>query len=518
MLWELPLVVGLVAGGVLTWLRGGLFVLDRTPAGYHWNNWLHNAWYVVNGPPSKLDGFRKPLFGYLAGTLGEAIGYADAGIVMGSAAVAGMLVAAGLLGRALGGPAAGGVAALGLGATPLVQNAAHWATGYPLLAAGTGLSLAFAALFAVVPRRSLLVATAASVVLALASEDRGLMVLPVVVGLVAVGMRRAPGKWRMALLLGVGVAVAPPAIDHALDFRAPVAMSMAEKRQAQKGVVHRWLQIEQDRTLVAACSLVHAHQTLEPAFFTTRCAREVLRFNSWRVGPRATMFPAAWLLGCAALWFVGGRRRGRQATLVAGVLGGGTWLVFAAATPMPHRYILQFVVPLAVVVPVASARLAGVVGRGWWGWAAQLLVCGLLVRGAWIADPHLRDSETERKRGDWSASTWADDAAMVRRTVPESDLYLDCSGHAVNTALLPAHLYSRRPILNPAADFCRQWVTDVRLSGDRPRWLSVSTTTALKDPQTRERVRVDRLVAQQPGWSYVASNEDFQLWTYRRPE
>lgn len=518
LLWELPLAVGVALGLLQTWLQGALFVLDGEASGYHWNTWLHNAWYVVHGPARKMDGFRRPLYGFLTGTLGEVMGYADAGILVASLSVTAMVVSAGLLARSLAGPAAGGLAAAAVGATPLVHNAAHWATGYPLLAAGTGLSLAGAGLFAVHPRAWVLVASSLGVVIALAAEDRGLMVLPVVVGLVAVGLASRRSLWPLALAMALFVAVAPTTIDRSLDFAPPIALTMEQKRLAQKGVVHRWLQIERDRALVATCSQIRASEPLEPAFFTTPCAAAVLRYNSQTVGPGATPFAASWLGWCALLWFVGGRRPGRRATLVAGGLGGLTWLAFAAATPMPHRYILQFVVPLVVVVPVAGARLAGIVGRGWWGWLLQLGVCAALGHQAWVSDPHQRASETQKKRGDWSEPEWADSARLVQQTVPQDALYLDCSGHAVNSALLPHHLFSRGPIMNPSAEFCTQWVTDRTLSGTRPRWLSVNTETPLLAPQTREKVRVDRLVAAEPGWSYVASQEAFQLWVWNPPE
>ena len=146
------------------------------------------------------------------------------------------------------------------------------------------------------------------------------------------------------------------------------------------------------------------------------------------------------------------------------------------------------------------------------------MVCGGLAHSAWVTDPHQRDSITQQSRGNWSEPVWAKAAELVRQTIPRDAPYLDCSGHAVNSALLPEHLFSRGPIMNPSAEFCIQWVTDRHLTGARTRWLSVNTTKPLLAPQTREKVRVDKLVAAEAGWTYVTSHEAFQLWTWRPPE
>lgn len=510
--------MGVALGLWLTWLRGGLFVFDEVIAGYHWDSWLNNAWFVAHGAHERMDGFRKPLFGYLVGTLGEDMGYANASIVLGSLSVLAMVLAGGLLGRVLGGPAAGGVAAFAVGASPLVQNAAHWATGYPMLSAATALAVALAVTYAVHYRRWVAVLAGLAGILALSIEDRGILALPVVLGLFALVARRKRHHWAVLAGVVVMLAAVPPTVHYGLGHHKTKNLSMAEKRSIQQAVVHRWLNIERDQRLVVACAHIEPHQTLRASFYATRCAREVLRYNSRTIGPGTTPFPAEWILGAAALWFVGGPRRRRRQTVAVGVLGGLTWVLFAASTPMPHRYILQFAVPLAVLVPVASARLAARLATGWVGWGLQLAVCGLLAGYSWQLDPYERDSNTQRTRGDWSSDEWALDARMVRDTVPEDDLYLDCSGHAVNSALLPEHLLHRLPVMNPSADLCIQWVTDRNLSGSRPRWLSVSPSQTLRAPQTREPIRIDTLVASTEGWSYVSSKLYFQLWVYRRPD
>ena len=40
---------GLLTGWGALWLRGSVFVLDGRVAGYHWPEWVHNAWHVAHG-------------------------------------------------------------------------------------------------------------------------------------------------------------------------------------------------------------------------------------------------------------------------------------------------------------------------------------------------------------------------------------------------------------------------------------------------------------------------------------
>ena len=511
-LWELPFVGGLLGGVLLLWLRGGLLVLDGSVAGYHWPEWLHNAWHVVHGRWDRMSGFRKPLHGYLVGMLGELTGYDNAAIFVASVSSLVMLVSAAVLARVLAGPAAGGLAAVTLAAVPLVANATHWGNGYPLLAATTGAALAGSALLAAHPSRRTLALAAATTIAALASEDRGMLVVPWVLGMTAWALR-APGRPRVAwfLLAAVLATTVPPAIDYGLGHRAPFALSATDKRIAQKDVVYRWLQIEPDPDLVAACATIRLEETLEPALFQTPCAAAVLHYNSATIAPKATFYSGfALLLGLCG-WLVSPRPR-RQLVQLGAVTGGAAWLVFATATPMPHRYILQFVVPLVVVVPVAVGRLGALAGPGWRGWGVSTAVClGVGVWG-WLADPHDRNGLWQRTRGDWSAPEWVDDAQLVRAHVPVDERVLDCIDHGINSAVLPDHVVGPAPFLSPDPGFCVDWIAHPTRFGAAPRWVVVGVGEEVFDSGARQKVRLDQLVSQTERWTLAAEQSGTQLW------
>jgi hypothetical protein len=511
--FEAPFLVGLLGGWVLLWLRGGLFVLDGTVQGYHWPEWLHNSWHVVHGRWDRMSGFRKPLHGYLQGMLGEAIGYDDAAIVVSSVSGLVMVAAAGLLGRVLGGPAAGGLAAFSLGAVPLVANSVHWGNGYPLLAATTGAALASAVLLAARPSRSALALVTLSHIGVLATEDRGVLVMPWLLAMSALAWRKSPAIPRFAwVVAAVAIGAIPPTIDYGLGHRAPFALTAEGKRKAQQEVVVRWLRIEPAPTLVETCKTIRQEETLVPAFFTTPCARAVLQYNSQTIAPKATFFSASALAAALLVWTAGPGRRRRKLVWAGVGTGGVAWLVFGAATPMPHRYILQFTVPLAVLVPVALGRIGQLAGRGWRGWGLATTLCAVALGFGWRADPHDRNGPWQRTRGDWSEAAWAQQAALVEQHVPADEAVLDCADHGINSALLPAHVTGPAPFLSPNAGFCIDWVTDPTRFGAARRWVVVSTTEALFDKGKRQRVRLDTEVARTDGWSKVDGSGDIQLW------
>lgn len=523
---ELPLLAGVVGALGLLWLRGALFVLDGRVAGYYWNAWMHNGWHVVHGQWEKLGGFRKPFHGLVAAGLGEWVGYADAAVLVGSASMVAVVLGSAVTVRVLGGPAMGGLAALLTGASTLACSACHWGTGYPLLAAGTSLALAAGVVFAARPAVWSWGMVVGATLLALVAEDRGVLVLPTVACLAVVGAvtasRSAGGRRFLGLGLGVlGVLVCvlgPPAVDYALGYRAPIKMSAAKKREAQKDVVHRWLQIEDDAELRQRCATTRRDDTLEPAFFTTDCARAVLKHNAAHKAPRSTPLPGwALALGLGAVLLGGGRRK-RWATWGLVVPSVATIGAFSASTVMPPRYVLQFVGPLCLVLPLGLGRLLSWVPRRFAGLgqgAAVLLAVGVAV-WAWTADVHGRDQGSVRRWGDWSEAQWALDAALVREHVPVAEAFLDCADHAVNTALLPDHVFSLSPFLAPDAGFCRQWVTEGTMFGPGRRWVSAEPRGKLFDQGRREEVRVDLLVRQTAGWRLVDRREGFELWAWER--
>ena len=511
-LCELPFVGGIVGGAGLLWLRGGLFVLDGTVSGYHWPEWLHNAWHVVHGRWDRMSGFRKPLHGYLVGMVGELTGYDDSAVLLASVSGVVMLLSAALIARVLAGPAAGGLAAVTLGAVPLAANAIHWGNGYPLLAASTGAALAGAVLLAAHPSRRTLALATTTAIAALASEDRGVLVLPWVMGMTALALRsRARPSMRWFLVAAFLVALVPPAIDVGLGHRAPFALSATEKRIAQKDVVYRWLQIEPDAELVSTCASIAQAETLEPAFFRTACARAVLAYNSRTVAPRATFFSGTAMVLGLLCWLLAPRPR-RALVWTGGLCGGAAWLFFASATPMPHRYILQFVVPLVIVVPVAAGRIGWIAGHGWRGWSVSTLVCiGVGVWG-WMADPHDRNGLWQRTRGDWSKAEWAEEAALVRTHVPPDERVLDCLDHGINSAVLPDHVVGPAPFLTPDPGFCVDWIAHPTRFGAAPRWVVVGQGVEVFDSGARKKVRLDTLVAETERWTLAAEQAGVELW------
>ncbi len=507
LLWELPLIIGVSAGLVLAWLRGRIFVLDGHIAGYHWDEWLQNAYYIMHSHWNVTSAFRKPFHGWLVGFPGDFIGYVDAAVLVSSVAVTLMVLSAGLLARVLGGPAAGGLAAFAVAAVPLVQNAAHWGTGYPMLAALTGTSLALGVAFAVRPHHGTVLALVVSIFLALTIEDRGVVVAAVVAPCMLWGLLRAR-RWSLLAAAVVGTAIAvsmPKEVDKRLGHLPPRAMSMEQKRHHQKSVVARWTRIEQDTHLQDACKDTEVDAFLEPEFFTTECAKAVFRFNTVVTAPEATFFASSWLAAGGLMWVLGGRRRWLVWTVAAS--GGAAWLVLATATPMPHRYILQFVVPLAVIVPVG---LSGLFRQDRWaGWAITAFGALAVAWTGWSADPYGVDLSRSRTRGDWSPASWAPETALVRKTVPTEETLLDCSWHRHTTALLPDFVVEGVAPFDPAsAADCQEFIYRT----DGPLWVLVDQDSTIPLPGSDTPLSPSTLVRGSNHWTLAARKGAFEVW------
>jgi len=507
LLWELPLIIGVSAGLLLAWLRGRIFVLDGHIAGYHWDEWLRNAYYIMHSHWNITSSFRKPFHGWLVGFPGDFIGYVDAAVLVSSVAVTLIVLSAGLLARVLGGPAAGGLAAFAVAAVPLVQNAAHWGTGYPMLAALTGTCLALAVAFAMRPHHGTVLALVVAIFLALTIEDRGAVVAAVVLPCMLLGLLRAR-RWSLlaTAVLGIAIAVSlPKEVNKRLGQVAPRVMSMEQKREHQKRVVSRWTRIERDTNLQTACENTEIDEFLEPPFFTTECARAVFRFNTVGTAPGATFFASSWLAAGGLLWVLGGRRRWLVWTV--GASGGAAWLLLATATPMPHRYILQFVVPLAVVVPVG---LSGLIRQDRWaGWIVTTLGALAVAWSGWQADPYEMDQARSKTRGDWSPDWWATQTALVRQTVPVDEVLLDCSWNRHTTALLPDFVVEGEAPFDPtSAAACQSFMQRT----DGPLWLLVDQDTTIPQAGSEPPLDPSTLMRGSENWTLAARKGAFEIW------
>ena len=114
---ELPLLVGVVIGCIGMWWRGRAFVPMDWPAGFDWERYLRETWAYFN-PGTMNSTWLEPLYSYMLGNLGNAVGWAWAGMLISSIGVLLIVLGSGILGRAMAGPWVGAVAAMSIPLTP----------------------------------------------------------------------------------------------------------------------------------------------------------------------------------------------------------------------------------------------------------------------------------------------------------------------------------------------------------------------------------------------------------------
>ncbi len=516
---EAPLLAGIAVGVGYAWHNGRAFVFDGRFAGYRWPDYIFNAWMIDREYPAMYNAFRYPLHGAAVAALGEWMGsYADAATLVSSLAVVAMCIGAGLGARALATPWAGGLAAATVTTCVPVADAARWSNLYPQLAGASALAVGLAAVLARWPSVPVALAAGVTACLAWATDARGLPIAMFVIPFAALGALRAgaSSRARAALILlafALPLVAAPRlAVGWGVDTRRQ--LNTTSYLDVQRGVVHHWTQHSNDDAMAAACRAVPPARMLRLDTLRTPCAARMLAHNLRATLPRQVPFAhigALWLL----VLFLPDRRGVSgvvdRALYMVGVLG--LALGASAFMPLPERYVLQFAAPLAVLVPVAWGRLAGL--GGFVGQAA-LFVWG--VQHAAAVAP-TRAFPPVGTRGEASYEAWNLAGEVARARIPEGASYLDCSLHNTNLALLPRDTWPYDPVGNWGVtmtpdlhDACAAWIADPAAG----RWVAVGLAPPGQprvDPEPRvadllARVRAD------PRWAFEARAGEAALFRW----
>lgn len=479
LLRELPWVAGTWGGISLIQARGGAFRLDGIPEGIQWFDYVSLAWHLVHQVPGGGEDWRRPTYFLLLGHLGEDLGYVDAGILIASVSMALAVVAAALAGRALAGPAAGGLAAFGLALVETVQDASRWVTFYPPLAAAVGLAFACGALLARWPGLLLSLATGLAAGGAWALDLRGAMALPVGAALVAIAMLAAPTqpgrwsrirRWLLPLPFLVGILPALGATRRPDIHMRP----LGEQVYLQREVGLQWVRETGDRALSDACRSEPPREAPSVAALIRPCAREMVRYNFENRLQDHAPFPLLVLLAALPLALLPGDgifgaagrpvRSALRASLASLSIFGGVAapLLFQALwLPLPERYLLPFVVPLALLLPVALERtLRTVLPRRIATWAAlgAAAVAGGLT---WWNHPWNRVGAEVPVMDQTRLAARV--AADLRPLLGPDDVFLDCTAYPIQPALLPL---VRDPVLRAVShvdpQVCRAFLADPR--------------------------------------------------------
>jgi MFS family permease len=513
-LWnEFPLVLGIFVGFYLLWYFGGAGVLDGTFEGYDWPGYTQNAWMISHGHVGASQGLRGLLHPVLMGNLGELLGnYANAGVIISTCSIGAVIVGCGVSVRVFSGAWMGGVTSILVAALVGVAAASRWSNIYSLLAGMSALGIAFSCLSMRYPRLSICILSGLFTGLAYATDLRGQMFLPL--ALVAPLLSSASLKKKLLLVLVVGSSfMVGPNIRPWLG--APPAVTAEERILVQQPVVSRWIQQSRDPQLETSCRLVNPREFWRVPFLKTDCAQQLLRHNlTHRL---LNYFP----FGLGLTWYLFfvmllPGREGLKGTLrTALFLGGavGPVVLIGAWTPFANRYIMQFILPIACIVPIAIGRAVlsvspkKILPFSLCGAATALLYFG------WIND----FSDRTREQGQTTYSSFNRIAAEVSNRLEADDLYLDCSNHFVNIAILPTQTHSGPPLLNADNEGtrCMSWIFNSPANKEGQVWFSTASDKKIRIRQgndPNDRSLLGPIVEGSELWELVWEDGAFQLW------
>ena len=511
---ELPLVIGVVIGCYWLWRLGAAWVLDGQFDGYDWPGYTQNAWMVGHGHIGATQGLRGLLHPYLMGHLGSALGnYANSGIVIASLSMTTFVISVGLCVRSFAGPWLGGVTAIVVGGLSGVAQAARWSNSYALLGGCSALGIALACMNMRQAKISISILSGTMVGLAYATDLRGILFLPL--ALCAPILAKASWFKRGVCILVVGLC-----FQTGTQFRdwigAPPAVSSEERVLIQRPVVKRWLQQAQDPELDKACRKANPSTFWTVEFLKTDCAAQLVRHNiSHRL---MTYFPfgltATWYL-CLGLLLPG--RAGWRGVFRGGLFAGaalGPIVLMGAWTPFANRYIIQLLLPIVCIVPIVLGKAAQhILPKKLLAWGYVPLALGLLKFG-WELDASERFRPVAQNPYDHFNTI----VSAVRERLGENDLYLDCSNHFINIALLPKQTHKGMPILNADNEGtrCMQWIFSTQEApAGGAIWFSTASDKKIRirqgtDPNDRQ--SLTPIVKGSELWELVWEESPFQLW------
>jgi len=455
---EAPWILGVIGGWLGLWWRGYAFVPLPHFSSYDWMEYVPSAWMVIHG--QDVGGYatwRNPLYPGMLGGLGELIGYNEAGWLIASTAMFGVVFGAGLGARALAGPWAGLAAAMTIPFINPWAEASRWATLYPVLTACTALSLGAGAAMVRWPRWTWATLAGLSAGIGWGVDFRGGALVAAVLLLMALAIQARPKRWQIPAALVLAMALGPLMNSQ---------LAVADQRGTDTAVgtqraLELRLAIESGNpALASACADAPTEGAFPtPATFAHPCGQAFIKDNLDRFKDQAPFGVGLTLLLLPLVLLPG--RRGRRDSLTALIVFGcawGTMAVMGVWARLNVHHFVQFAAPIAMTVPVAGARLLALLGRrGPMTIPAMAIIASIWVgtQGPWAGKPvtELSTAGEHRLLGQL--------VNKVKLMIRPEDVLLDCSGFGVEAALLPRRFHSGTPHFGNSVSHtrCQAWIT-----------------------------------------------------------
>jgi hypothetical protein len=392
----------------------------------------------------------------MLGSLGELIGYNQAGWIIASISLFAVVFGAGLGARAMAGPWAGMVAAAIIPFINPWAEASRWATLYPALTACTALSLGAGAAMVRWPRLHWALLAGLSAGIGWGIDFRGGALVAAVLMLMLMALMARPRRWQLPLTLALAAAFGPM-LNHSLAVTDQRGTDTAVGTQR---ALELRLAIESgDPGLVSACTGAPTGGAFPtPATFAHPCGQAFIADNLDRLKDQAP-FGVGLMLCLLPLVLLPGRR-GRRDSLTALVVFGcawGTLAVMGVWARLNVHHFVQFAAPIAMTVPVAVARLLALLGP-WGRRLIPVLALGAVgwagTQGPWAGQPVTEISSSPEHRLLGQILT------KLTKLVQPEDVLLDCSGFGIEAAVLPRQFHGGVPHFGQsiAHPRCQEWI------------------------------------------------------------
>jgi len=436
------------------------------PWGSNWPHYFESALFFWD-PTSSYFGWRTPLYPLVLASLGKPLGYVTAAQLIAQISACGLVLSAGALGRFWSGPIAGAMAALSIPMMQCAVESASWTNMYPLAATVSAAAIAMGAVLARWPTWPSAVVGGILAGLAWKLNHLGLVTIPIVGGLLLVGLTLPTSMLRKAMLLGVfslGIGAA-----HGLDRWVVDHWSVPQEDLNSQVIQRRREELVRIRDSsdpkFSACTDFEPKPLNLPEL-TNACAMQFLDSNYGTVVAEDCGPPPHLLLFLVPLALLPGRRsktmaeRLRSSASSALLIGGPAGAIYLGATwtSYSEKYILAFVPILVALVPVAGARLGTLLGSIWG--RAKLghhlgLVAALCMAITTWPKPTGLHADAPRVQPGWemmsgTAANWAIE------NLDHDDLLLDCVPLRVDLAMLPHTVPSRFGI--GTQEPCSGWI------------------------------------------------------------
>ncbi len=454
-----------------TWAVSTILIANPAldhPFGSNWPHYFESAQFFWD-PTSAYFDWRTPMYPYVLATLGQHLGFVQAAQLIAQTSTIAMVFATGMLARALAGPIAAVIAVLSVPAFQCAVESATWSNMYPMAAGVMAMAIALGAITSRWPTRLGFGITALLAATAWQINHLGLVTIPIALGMATLGVvvqvpRRQWALWLVIGLLGLSGPVVWTQWS-VKTYKVPQTDLDTQILQRRREELERIGSLSNREDLFPGCTDFEP-KALNATELTNSCAREVLSSN-WGTLRAEDCAPAPWLLlvlfPAVLLPATWARSRAEKvtSTMASGLLlSGPAAAVYLGATwtNYSEKYMLAFVPVMAILAPVAGARVGRWIGA-WMGHACRGMTVGLIASAVWVAtvwpQPQIIRADAPRTGRTWETIS-AEAAVWAKEAVGPGDLLIDCVPLRVDLALLPESIPYRFGVTTEQP--CDSWI------------------------------------------------------------